>query len=107
MSWFSSNKVKKLEQDVELVIRELIKTRKKLERSEDKYMKLIHMAAIIDKRNDRLIAENERLKAGSTSRSSGLTQKQVETAIRLCHPDKHNGSKAANDLTVTLLELRT
>lgn len=30
----------------------------------------------------------------------------LDRLIRLCHPDKHNGSKTANDVTQQLLELR-
>lgn len=31
---------------------------------------------------------------------------EIDTLIKLCHPDKHGGSKAANDMTTRLLELR-
>lgn len=31
---------------------------------------------------------------------------EIETLVRLCHPDKHGGSKSANDMTARLLALR-
>lgn len=35
-----------------------------------------------------------------------FTQEEVMTMVRLCHPDKHGGDRAANDITARLLDLR-
>jgi len=43
---------------------------------------------------------------GLTQSASTIDQQRVKQLIRLCHPDKHNGSKAANDATTWLLEQR-
>lgn len=37
---------------------------------------------------------------------SQFTQDEIEKLIRLCHPDKHNNSATANELTARLLKLR-
>lgn len=31
---------------------------------------------------------------------------EIDTMIRLCHPDKHNNSQASNRITAKLLEMR-
>lgn len=41
-----------------------------------------------------------------TEKSSEFTQEELAKLIRLCHPDKHNGSSAANEMTLKLLKLR-
>ncbi|TKW65207.1 MAG: J domain-containing protein [Paracoccus denitrificans] len=38
--------------------------------------------------------------------ASQFTQDEIKALIRLCHPDKHNGSEAATRLTGKLLEMR-
>lgn len=35
-----------------------------------------------------------------------FTPDEIKTLVRLCHPDKHNGSKAANEITQKLLAMR-
>lgn len=35
-----------------------------------------------------------------------FSQKEIETLIRLCHPDKHNNSTSATDITQRLLSIR-
>lgn len=35
-----------------------------------------------------------------------FTPDEIDALVRLCHPDKHGGSKAANDITARLLALR-
>lgn len=35
-----------------------------------------------------------------------FTQSEIESLIRLCHPDKHNGRELATRMTARLLELR-
>ncbi len=42
----------------------------------------------------------------SSVKTSELTRAEVDTLIRLCHPDKHGGSQSANDITARLLGLR-
>ncbi len=37
---------------------------------------------------------------------SQFSQEDIKALIRLCHPDKHNGSEAATRLTGKLLEMR-
>ena len=41
-----------------------------------------------------------------SGRSAPFTQEQVRNLIRLCHPDRHNGSELATEVTKWLLELR-
>lgn len=35
-----------------------------------------------------------------------FSREEIETLIRLCHPDKHSGSQSANAMTQKLLEMR-
>lgn len=35
-----------------------------------------------------------------------LTDKDIKAMLMLCHPDKHNGSKVASEITVKLLGMR-
>lgn len=42
----------------------------------------------------------------SQPRSSQFTKEEIERLIRLCHPDKHGGNKAATEMTQKLLRLR-
>lgn len=35
-----------------------------------------------------------------------FTPTEIESLVRLCHPDKHNGSASANNMTAKLLTLR-
>ena len=37
---------------------------------------------------------------------SSLSGKEIRRLLMLCHPDKHDNSKAANDMTATLLKMR-
>lgn len=57
---------------------------------------------------ERLTRENYLLaqKAGSNVATQQFTREEIETLIRLCHPDKHGGSARANDMTVRLLAMR-
>lgn len=41
-----------------------------------------------------------------STKSKDFSDEEVNTLIRLCHPDKHNGSSAANKMTAKLLSLR-
>jgi uncharacterized Zn finger protein (UPF0148 family) len=53
--------------------------------------------------------ENDRLRRGRStvaSQDHGLSEK-LKHLIALCHPDKHKGSKIANDVTVWLLNQRS
>lgn len=42
----------------------------------------------------------------SAKPAATFTAEELDTLVRLCHPDKHGGSKAANDITARLLALR-
>lgn len=43
----------------------------------------------------------------ASSRANGtFTADEIDTLVRLCHPDKHGGSNAANEMTARLLALR-
>jgi hypothetical protein len=58
-----------------------------------------------------LRAENERLydqlvPLVTQPKQTGIPRELIPTMICLCHPDKHGGSKAANDATRWLLEQR-
>lgn len=48
----------------------------------------------------------ERAKAAGGKSLPGDWQNQLPRLIQLCHPDKHNGSDAANTATVWLLALK-
>lgn len=99
MSWFTS----KAEKENRNLRAELLKAHIDLLDKRVNFDKLVRLATHLDSINDELEAENKRLKRYS----GGLTKAQINSAIRLCHPDKHNNSKAANELTAALLELRT
>lgn len=47
---------------------------------------------------------NEDLKKQLHART--FSKDEINTLIRLCHPDKHNGNEKANNVTVRLLEIR-
>lgn len=38
--------------------------------------------------------------------TSVFTQEEIQAMIRLCHPDKHNNSDTANNITKKLLSVR-
>jgi len=38
--------------------------------------------------------------------TSAFTQEEIQAMIRLCHPDKHNNSDTANNITKKLLSVR-
>ncbi len=38
--------------------------------------------------------------------NGGLTNKDIKILLSLCHPDKHDGKKIANDMTVKLLKMK-
>ncbi len=57
--------------------------------------------------NSELLREkNQIIHNLKNSKSSDMDQKLINRLIRFCHPDKHNGSKLANELTSELLKLR-
>lgn len=37
---------------------------------------------------------------------SQFTQDEIKVLVKLCHPDKHQGNKEAEEITKKLLELR-
>lgn len=56
---------------------------------------------------DKLHAEISYLKQTRvTPRSSEFSDEEIRALIRLCHPDRHNGSEAATRMTGRLLQLR-
>jgi len=64
----------------------------------------------LEAQRDKLLEENARLRFALRDRPkpppAGLTQERIRTLIRLCHPDKHGGSEAANEITTWLLTMR-
>lgn len=42
----------------------------------------------------------------SDPKQSQFSKSEIETLVRLCHPDKHNNSQASNEITKKLLSLR-
>lgn len=65
------------------------------------YLKLLReWNAMVDRVNAR---GGERFLEAS---SPSFTAREIETLIKLCHPDKHGGSKDANEITARLLEIR-
>jgi hypothetical protein len=36
-----------------------------------------------------------------------FTERELDVLVKLCHPDKHQGSKEANEMTSLLLEIRS
>ena len=43
----------------------------------------------------------------STETNLHFTQEELKKLITLCHPDKHGGSKIAEEMTAKLLEMRS
>lgn len=66
----------------------------KYENIYSEYERLVHKCnALIDKLN-------------SGGSNLGLNGSDIDRLIRLCHPDKHGGSSAANEMTQKLLSMR-
>lgn len=42
----------------------------------------------------------------NAAKNSQFTPEEIDKLVRLCHPDKHNNSQAATELTAKLLKLR-
>lgn len=64
----------------------------------DKYSALVDKwNAVITKVNDGRLVPPQK---------ATFTADEIDTLIRLCHPDRHNGSRAANDMTAKLMSLR-
>ena len=58
-----------------------------------------------------LLDENSTLRTqlvilASERRQDQFSQEELNTLITLCHPDKHAGSKRANEITSKLLSMR-
>lgn len=59
-----------------------------------------------------LMAENQSLRSQLRDhgqiviQDSGIPPEKLKALVQLCHPDKHNGSRAANDMTQWLLSQR-
>lgn len=52
-------------------------------------------------------ATSLRLKLRTAERATQFSPAEIESMIRLCHPDKHNNSPTANGITKKLLALRS
>lgn len=50
--------------------------------------------------------ESRRFNSLTQSQSSAFTDAELKQLIALCHPDKHGGSKAANEITAKLIRMR-
>lgn len=70
------------------------------------YMQLLRKwNAVVDDINSGVyvLASRQRLPPPAASQ---FTAAEIEVLIRLCHPDRHANSGAANDMTAKLLALR-
>jgi hypothetical protein len=56
---------------------------------------------------DSLQSEISLLKSMIERRETSIPPEVLNKLIRLCHPDRHGGSKLANETTVWLLEQRS
>lgn len=90
--------------------------------TQKRYDRLLHQAAqielakmIAERRYRQLLSEwnelvtrvnNGELVPKSAAPNGTFSPEEIDTLVRLCHPDKHGGSKAANDMTARLLALR-
>jgi predicted ATP-dependent Lon-type protease len=54
---------------------------------------------LVDRYN---ILSNKVVEMGNTA----LSKEEINSLIRLCHPDKHNGKESASRMTQKLLEMR-
>lgn len=55
---------------------------------------------------DRINAKGGEAFLESDPKQSQFSQQEIDTLIRLCHPDKHNNSASSNEITKKLLSLR-
>lgn len=73
---------------------------------EDRYRLLMRAQAVIEKL-DQKVAELEQKNRGANVIYRNLfSQEELDTLLRLCHPDKHNGRESATRITQKILELR-
>jgi hypothetical protein len=56
---------------------------------------------------DYLIGETHRLRSALAEKSQQIPPDMLKRLIRLCHPDRHNNSELANEVTKWLLDQRT
>lgn len=40
-----------------------------------------------------------------SSKSTAFSERQIRRLIQLCHPDRHDNSKASNEATIDLIKL--
>ncbi len=48
----------------------------------------------------------ENIEKNNNKQNKQFNNKEIDTLIRLCHPDKHNGKDSATEITQKLLEIR-
>jgi regulator of replication initiation timing len=90
---------------------ELAEERARLGRFNREYARVVLDNASLRADNDNLRRqlhhESHRFTAlASSSTPSTFTADEVKTLIVLCHPDKHGGSKVANEITAKLIKMR-
>jgi hypothetical protein len=83
------------------------KLENKFEFLESKYYRLLNEYTVlvreINRKGGRNFLDNARLPALT---SSEFTQEDIKRLIQLCHPDKHNNSTIAKEITAKLLKHR-
>ena len=84
-------------------------TREKSKYEQEKGWKAAYKAIYLDlKRDWNNLIEELNSKGGQEFLDKAVlfSDKEINTLIRLCHPDKHNQSTASNDITAKLLKIR-
>jgi len=62
--------------------------------------------SVVDRLNDLQTRVNTGQLVAPGVAHSQFSPQEIERLIRLCHPDKHDSSTAANEMTARLLSLR-
>jgi hypothetical protein len=72
--------------------------------SKRKYREAVYAANGWKEAYENVLRErNELVNRINSGEFSPLTEDDARRIIRLCHPDKHNNSKASNEITAKLL----
>ena len=76
--------------------------------SEIQYLELrVKWNTLVDKHNTLIDHVNSQGgEAFLNGKAASFTKEEVNTLLRLCHPDKHKGKKSANDITTRLIMVR-
>jgi hypothetical protein len=88
--------IRRLKAEAKLIMSDLGVARNRYDQLIDKWNKLV---ARVNARG------GESFLSGETAPRQ-FTKDELRQLIALCHPDKHGGSQAANDITAKLLSLR-